>query len=108
MGDINSFERASSPDAAHTQVQKMQTAMSVSSQDGSRRLNCLIEGESIVFVVPVGHDRDVNDLKKMIHREREMDTLKDVGPHTPELWKVSAIDESRCDVTSLTSTIGRH
>jgi hypothetical protein len=28
----------------------------------------------------------------------------DVGPHTLELWKVSAIDEARCEVTWLTPT----
>ena len=82
--------------------------MSVSSQDGSCRLNCLIEGESIVFVVTVGHDCVVSDLKEKIQRERAMDTLKDIGPHTLELWKVSAIDDPRCEVTLLTPTIGRH
>ncbi|KAF8330667.1 hypothetical protein F5887DRAFT_1287113 [Amanita rubescens] len=37
---------------------------------GSRKLNCLIEGESTIFVVSVGRD-DVG-----------------VGPHTLELWKL--------------------
>ena len=31
----------------------------------------------------------VSTLKKEIQHERTMDTLKDVGPHTLELWKVS-------------------
>jgi hypothetical protein len=68
-------------------------ATPVLSQDGSRRLNCLIEGKSIVFLVTVGHDCVVSDLKKEI-RERALDILKDIDPHTLELWKVSAIDES--------------
>jgi hypothetical protein len=33
-------------------------------------------------------------LKEEIRGKRALDTLKDVGPHTLELWKVSAIDES--------------
>jgi len=69
-------------------------ATSVSSQDGSRQLNCLIEGESIVFLVTVGRDCVVSDLKKVIQQKRALDTLNGVGPHTLELWKVSAIDES--------------
>jgi hypothetical protein len=46
---------------------------------------------------------EVEELKKQIKRERELGILKDVDPHTLELWKVSAIDESRCGVTWLTS-----
>ncbi|KAF8330990.1 hypothetical protein F5887DRAFT_76515 [Amanita rubescens] len=58
-------------------------------QDGSRlRLNCLIEGEYTVFVVTVEHNWVVfSDLKKVIQSERALDILKDVGPHTLELWK---------------------
>jgi Crinkler effector protein N-terminal domain len=79
-------------------------ATSVPSQDGSRWLNCLIEDESIVFPVTVGRDRVVSDLKKEIQRERAMGILKDIDPHTLDLWKVSAIDESRCEVTWFTTT----
>jgi hypothetical protein len=81
---------------------------SVPSQDASRRLNCLIENESILFMVTVGRNCVVSELKEKIQGKRAMDILKDVGPHTLELWKVSAINESRCEVTSLTPTIGRH
>jgi Crinkler effector protein N-terminal domain len=58
----------------------------------SQEHNCLIEGESIVFTVPVGRDWNVSNLKEAIQRKRKLDTLKGVGP---ELWKVSA----RCEVT---------
>ena len=61
-------------------------------QDGSRQLHCLINGESIVFVVTVGCDCVVSELKEEIQRKRAMGILKDVDPHTLELWKVSAID----------------
>ena len=84
------------------------SATSIPSQDGSCRLNCLIEGESIVFVVSVGRDCVVSELKEEIQGKRAMGVLKGVDPHTLELWKVSAINESRCEVTSLTPTIGRH
>ena len=70
----------------------------VPSQDGSRKLSCLIEGEPIVFAVTAGRDWVVSELKNAIKKERELDTLKNVGPHTLALWKVSAIDESRCDI----------
>ncbi|KIK09119.1 hypothetical protein K443DRAFT_808 [Laccaria amethystina LaAM-08-1] len=52
------------------------------------QLNCLIEGEDIVFVIPVEPDDHVSKLKGAIQSERAMDSLKDVGPHTLELWKV--------------------
>jgi hypothetical protein len=35
----------------------------------------------------------VSELKKEIQGERAMDTLKNVGVHTLELWKVSAVNE---------------
>jgi Crinkler effector protein N-terminal domain len=53
----------------------------VPSQHGSRQLNCLIEGESIIFTVFVGRDWNIRKLKKEIKKEREMD----VDPHTLEL-----------------------
>ncbi|KAF8343673.1 hypothetical protein F5887DRAFT_281993 [Amanita rubescens] len=46
------------------------------------RLKCLIEGEVTVFPVTVAMR-----LKKSIQKERAPDSLKDVGPHTLELWK---------------------
>ena len=64
------------------------------SQDGLRRLNCLIKSESIVFLVTVGRDCVVSELKKAIKEKRALDTLKNVDPHVLELWKVSVIDES--------------
>ena len=57
------------------------------------KLNCLIEGEYTVFVVPVEKNDVVSELKEKIHGKRALDSLKDVSPHTLELWKVSAIDE---------------
>jgi len=63
-------------------------ATSVSSQDGSRRLNCLIEGESIVFVVTVGGDCVISDLKERIQGKRALGPLKGVDPHSLKLWKV--------------------
>lgn len=60
-------------------------------QDGPGRLNCLIAGESIVFPVTAKRHWVVGELKEDIQRKRELDTLKGVGPHTLELWKVSAM-----------------
>ncbi|KIL65157.1 hypothetical protein M378DRAFT_545048 [Amanita muscaria Koide BX008] len=51
------------------------------------KLNCLIEGESDVFVVPVGPEDVVSDLKKSIQSERVLGSLKDIDPHTLALWK---------------------
>jgi len=56
-------------------------------------LNCLIEGEDVVFVVPVGPKDVVSGLKELIQSKQAQGSLKDVDPHTLELWKVSAIDE---------------
>ena len=77
-------------------------------RDGSFRLLCLIEGESEVFTVEEPDHIEIGYLKKVIQRERALDTLKDVGPHTLKLWKVSAINELRCEVTWLTPTPGLH
>ncbi len=60
-------------------------------QDDSCRLNCLIEGESIVFVVTVRRSSVVGELKEDVQREGA--SLKDVHPYTLELWKVSTIDD---------------
>ena len=93
--------RTSTKDAAPPPVPTFDSAptamfasSSAPSQDGFRRLNCLIKSESIVFLVTVGRDCVVSELKKEIQKERALDTLKNVGPHTLELWKVSVIDES--------------
>jgi hypothetical protein len=51
--------------------------------------------ESVVFTVKIPPGFEVEELKKGIKKERELDTLKNVGPHILDLWKVSAIDESR-------------
>ncbi|KAM6499703.1 hypothetical protein JOM56_005211 [Amanita muscaria] len=53
-------------------------------------LNCLIEGESIVFSVPVRRNCSVSMLKEVIQSERAMGILKGIDPHTLELWKASA------------------
>jgi len=74
-------------------------ASCVPSQDGSRRLNCLIEGESVVFTVEESCRIEIGDLKEGIQRKRAMVILKDIDPHTLELWKVSTINKSRCQVT---------
>ena len=78
---------------------------SVPSQDGSRRLRCVIEHEPepVVFTVEESCHIEIGDLKEVIQQKRALGILKDVGPHTLELWKVSAIDESRCEVTWLSS-----
>ena len=48
----------------------------------------------------------VSELKEEIQGKQELNTLKNVGPHILELWKVSAIDESQFEVAWLTPTIG--
>ena len=78
-------------------------AIPVPSQDGSRRLRCLIESESVVFTVEDSCRIEIRDLKKVIQRKRAMGILKDIDPHTLELWRVSAINELRCEVPWLSS-----
>ncbi|KAM6495491.1 hypothetical protein JOM56_008197 [Amanita muscaria] len=53
----------------------------------SRQLKCLIEGEDIVFLVPAVQNDEVSNLKKSIQKERARSSLKDIDPHTLELWK---------------------
>ncbi len=73
-------------------------------RDAPPLLNCVIEGESIVFPIAARRDYAVGEFKEVIQEKRALDTLKDA--HTLELWKVSAIDGSRCEVTSLFSAQG--
>jgi len=75
-------------------------ATSVPSQDGFPWLNCLIENDPFLFPVEGSYCAPIGVLKEAIQRMRAMDILKDVGPHTLDLWKVSAIDESRREVSS--------
>jgi hypothetical protein len=58
------------------------------------KLSCLIEGEDIVFPVTTVCDDEVSDLKELIQSERARGSLKDIGPHTLELWKVSVINKT--------------
>jgi hypothetical protein len=65
------------------------------------QLNCLIEGEDIVFPVTMVCNDVVSDLKEFIQNKRALGILKDIDPHTLELWKVSAIDDLLCEMTLL-------
>ena len=69
-------------------------ATSVLSQDSSCRLNCLIQGESIVFLVTVGRNCVVSELKQEVKGKQALDTFKDIGTYMLKLCKVSTIDES--------------
>jgi hypothetical protein len=77
---------------------------SVTTMPTTLRLNCLIEGEDIVFPVTVVCDDVVSDLKEFIQKSEHWQFLKDVDPHTLELWKVSAIDDPLCEMTSVLLT----
>ena len=70
--------------------------------DDSRWLNCLIEGDPIVFAIPVKPDCPVSHLKLLVKIERALDTLKD--PHVLELYKVSDFDKSPSEVSLGCST----
>jgi hypothetical protein len=59
---------------------------------GSCWLNCLIQGETLVFPVSVVPSWPVGYLKELVHSNRALDTtsgLKD--PHVLELYKASPI-----------------
>ena len=78
--------------------------------DGSRHLNCLIEGESSVFPITVALDYLIGRLKEDIQSKAAHGSLKSVDAYTLELCKESTLDESLCVVTlaySRTLT-GRH
>ena len=77
--------------------------------DDDLLLCCVIEGESESFQIRVEgsswHNPKVmvGDLKKKIQEERENDSLAGVGAHNLVLWKVRAIEDSRCQTIWLTS-----
>jgi hypothetical protein len=74
-------------------------ATPVPSQDDSRKLRCVIES-GLVFTVEVPCRTEIRDLKEIIQRKRAQDILKGVSSEALELWKVSSIDESRCESSS--------
>lgn len=78
--------------------------------DGSRYLNCLIEGESGVFPVTVALDYLISRLKEDIQSKAAHGTLKSVDAYTLELCKEDTLDESLCEVTLAYSRIltGQH
>ena len=72
------------------------------------QLNCLIEGEFIVFLVMPVVERDcpvVGDLKEVVQRARALSILKNVDPHTLELWKVSTPCHSEAEVLGLAGCV---
>jgi hypothetical protein len=60
-------------------------------QDESRRIYCLIEGDYNVFPVDVKHNWDVCDLQEAIQKKRKDSILMNVDPFTLEVWKVSTL-----------------
>ena len=70
--------------------------------DDDLRLLCVIEDETEVFAVdiegPLWHNpkSNVGHLKKKIQEERKYGPLGGVDPHSLLLWKVRAIEDSRC------------
>jgi Crinkler effector protein N-terminal domain len=51
--------------------------------DNTRRLCCLIEGQDTVFPVTVAGDKDIIDLKELVHEKAS--TLLDT-PFLPSNW----------------------
>lgn len=55
------------------------------------QLNCLIQGDCVVFPVRVECNLGVGGLKEVIQSKRAMGVLKDIDPHPMEVWKVRAM-----------------
>ena len=70
-------------------------------------LNCLIEGQGVFFPVAALYDDKVGKLKNCIKRQCAL-SFEGVDAHLLELWKVSAIDDSLCEITLLSSAQGSH
>jgi len=49
--------------------------MSLSHSQDQRRLRCLINGRKTSFAIPIPGDKDVDELKKEIHRVCNLDRL---------------------------------
>jgi hypothetical protein len=60
------------------------------SDDAARTLWCLIEGESTPFGVTAPANAIIEDLKKLIHQEKEKGILRDINAVDLVLWKVSS------------------
>jgi hypothetical protein len=66
------------------------TSLSEQSLPAPLRLRCLIEREATVFTVEVSVNDEIGDLKKLIHKEKDKGSLRDVNAADLVLLKVSA------------------
>ena len=83
--------RELSPPIATTMASEGQTSsvFDVHMHDDTPRvLRCIVEGDPAVFKVKVPVDNDVDDLKKLVHREKDKGILRDVNASDLALWKV--------------------
>lgn len=75
----------------HTPAQAASTSLfnqpPVSGGQISRRLRCLVEGDSVPFTLTVSDDREIEDLKELIH-ENQDGALSDVDAKDLVLLKV--------------------
>jgi hypothetical protein len=77
--------------------------------DDDLQLLCVIEGETEVFPIDVEESLwrnpkfTVGHLKEKIQEKRKNSSLAGVDAHILVLWKVRAIEDSRCQTIWLTS-----
>ena len=72
--------------------------------DAPRALQCLIEGESLLFKVTATGSLDMMDLKRLIKEERKNGMLKNVDAADLMLWKVRMTSAViRSDITGDTT-----
>ena len=70
--------------------------------DDGLRLLCVIEGETEVFAIDIegpswrNPKLMVGDLKEKIQEKRKYGPLAGVDAHSLVLWKVRAMEDSRC------------
>ena len=59
--------------------------------DSPYRLRCFVEGDSTVFTVKTSKNCEIDDLKKLVHQEKDKGILRNVNASDLILLKVSNI-----------------
>jgi hypothetical protein len=77
-----------------------QTSKDLLDDDASLRLRCLIEGEAAIFPVTVAENKDISDLKILVHEKIKNGTLRTILAKDLVFLKVSNILESSVNIVA--------
>jgi hypothetical protein len=69
-------------------------------------LRCMLQGDPAIFSVELSPNADTGKLKEAIQKKRELDSLKDIGPHSLKIWKVFLSISAGCSLLPYIFVLG--